>query len=469
MSAIGRELKFPLDINLQDLPTPSENDGERLVNYIRHMGREVPFVKGILALILEDRRVERSERINETRNLIQYKVGDIVMARVAIQSDSSKNKVAKLMYKSKGPYVIVEDSGTGSYECRKYGKPNGATSKFLTEDLYLLPPQIMPCDEVDTTDLRYLNSDFIPTLKHPFHRDFDVEAYNTDWFEEEPTNSAPEILLQSEFQVDEHDDDEKTNETENTANLQQDDELPLISESITERIDIINPDAIEPELPTQFKIPSTDSLSYMLEQSDDKLFFVQYVPSGTIRPRWFLVQTNVDKSEDTANDGTYFCEFLQRHPSDDHKTDSRSRWWPEWRELQWDNSGTQFEYGRRVLLSPRSKPNLKKYGKFSDNINLTRPNTFLLGPFDFNKKDTSTPANSIVSDSKWAELAEICEMKSLLPPSIGVRRKKVDRSIISNLKERLPDVDESERRLHLSSLEVIECFLLKRGGRGRTS
>lgn len=180
------------------------------------MGREVPFVQWILAIMLEDRRVERSERINETRNLIQYKAGDIVMARVAIQSDSYKSKVAKIMYKSKGPYVIVKDNGTGSYECRKHGKPKGATSKFLTEDLYLLPPQIMPCDEVDTTDLRYLNSDFIPTLKHPFHRDFDVEAYNTDWFEEEPMNTAPEILLPSEFQIDKHD-DEDINITQHTA------------------------------------------------------------------------------------------------------------------------------------------------------------------------------------------------------------------------------------------------------------
>ena len=93
----------------------------------------------------------------------------------------------------------------------------------------------------------------------------------------------------------------------------------------------------------------------------------------------------MEKSLDTADDGVYFCEFSQRHPSDEAKTDSRSRWWPEWRELSWDESGSQFDYGRRILLSPRSKPDLSKYGKFSDNINLLDKNTYLWGPFDFSK------------------------------------------------------------------------------------
>ena len=107
---IARELKFPLDIELQDTLIPE---------------RDIPFVRKGLALILEERHIERSEQKNESRNLIKFKEGDIVMARVAVQSDSSKNKVAKLVYKSRGPYVVVRDTGLGSYECRKYGQPEG--------------------------------------------------------------------------------------------------------------------------------------------------------------------------------------------------------------------------------------------------------------------------------------------------------------------------------------------------------
>ena len=42
--AIGRELKFRLDIELQETPTPNEQDSEALVDYIRHLGRDIPFV-----------------------------------------------------------------------------------------------------------------------------------------------------------------------------------------------------------------------------------------------------------------------------------------------------------------------------------------------------------------------------------------------------------------------------------------
>lgn len=131
------------------------------------------------------------------------------------------------------------------------------------------------------------------------------------------------------------------------------------------------------EIPTPHKGPTTsDKLQVMLAVSDDYLFFVQYVPAGTLRPCWFLIQVNMEKNLDTADDGIYFCEFLQRHPSDENKTDDRSRWWPEWRELSWDESCTEFDCGRRILLSPRAKPDLSKYGKFSDKLNLLNPNVY---------------------------------------------------------------------------------------------
>lgn len=191
--SIGRELKFPLDIQLSEEPKIEDDDGENLLRYIRSLGRDIPFARKILAFTLEGRRIQRSERINERRKRIKYRVGDIVMARVAVQSDKSKQKVTKLIYKSTGPYVIAEDINLGSYMCRKYGRPNGALSKFMTEDLYLLPPQIMPCDEVDTPNLRYLNTDFAPNLKHPFSKSFDIEAYNTKWFDDELKGTEKEV------------------------------------------------------------------------------------------------------------------------------------------------------------------------------------------------------------------------------------------------------------------------------------
>ena len=80
----------------------------------------------------------------------------------------------------------------------KYGKPQSSLQKFMSADLYLLPPQILPCEHVDTPTLRYLNTDFAP-LRHPFGKDFNIESYNTSWLEDKPVSRPPDFLLDETF------------------------------------------------------------------------------------------------------------------------------------------------------------------------------------------------------------------------------------------------------------------------------
>ena len=56
------------------------------------------------------------ERVNEKRYLVTYSPGDIVTARVAVQSKKSAERVAKLVYQSKGSFVVVEPVGFSSYQ-----------------------------------------------------------------------------------------------------------------------------------------------------------------------------------------------------------------------------------------------------------------------------------------------------------------------------------------------------------------
>ena len=78
-----------------------------------------------------------------------------------------------------------------------------------------------------------------------------------------------------------------------------------------------------------------------------------------------------------------------------------------------------YDYGSRVLFAPRNMPNVKQFGKFSKKIDLTCPVTYLLGPLSFKPKDHSTPANSIIDETTWIKLSEVCESMSILPPTIG--------------------------------------------------
>ena len=85
--AIGRELRFPIDIYLNDLPEMTRNNGQSVLYYLKFTDSPRHFSSAILKILIEDRRTAHAERINNTRNLIVLQPGDIVMAQSAIQSN----------------------------------------------------------------------------------------------------------------------------------------------------------------------------------------------------------------------------------------------------------------------------------------------------------------------------------------------------------------------------------------------
>ena len=82
--------------------------------------------------------------------LISFEKGDVVIVRTFVHSNKDKGVVAKLVHQTRGPYIIVDKSSEATYHCMKYGKLNGVLEKFRTEDLYLLPPVILPSEPDDT-------------------------------------------------------------------------------------------------------------------------------------------------------------------------------------------------------------------------------------------------------------------------------------------------------------------------------
>ena len=89
--------------------------------------------------------------------------------------------------------MVVEDTGFSAYMVRRYGKPDSALRKFMTEDLYMIPPAILPCKHFDTPDMRYLDSNFFP-IKHPFDNTADIECHTTSWFKDQPPGRVPTFI-----------------------------------------------------------------------------------------------------------------------------------------------------------------------------------------------------------------------------------------------------------------------------------
>ena len=61
--------------------------------------------------------------------------------------------------------------------------------------------------------------------------------------------------------------------------------------------------------------------------------------------------------------------------------------------------------------------------------------------FDFVPKDSSIPAHAIISAPTWIQLNEICEARSILPPTIGQDIGKTAANVILLLRQRLGSSD----------------------------
>ena len=127
---IGCELKFLIEINTGKLPSVIDSFSESIGVYLHYIQNDVEFLRQLLVWLLDDRHTIRRERTNEKQHLVVYKPGDIYMAHIIVYRNKKKSIVGKLVYQTRGPYIILETTSLGVYNCRKYGKPNGATKKL---------------------------------------------------------------------------------------------------------------------------------------------------------------------------------------------------------------------------------------------------------------------------------------------------------------------------------------------------
>jgi hypothetical protein len=120
------------------------------------------------------------------------------MATIQVKSDASVNKVAKLSYQRCGPFEIISHLGNGAYELRSLSRPDSAILKFHSSSISPLPPGLLPCNPINTSDLRYLNQDSTPTT-NPL-RSLDIQLYNDVWFDDKPKSYPPPFDFSTSLQ-----------------------------------------------------------------------------------------------------------------------------------------------------------------------------------------------------------------------------------------------------------------------------
>jgi hypothetical protein len=154
---VGREFRFPIDFeaNKQVSYVESETDVKLFADNLTDVllkSREIYTI-----LISEHRAAHRELRNSQINRPREFKLGDIVFTNVQVQSKKSTGTVQKLAYIKRGPYKIVKDYMSGSYELKPLVGNAKATIKKHGSDLYLSPTILVPFKQSASSDTRFSN------------------------------------------------------------------------------------------------------------------------------------------------------------------------------------------------------------------------------------------------------------------------------------------------------------------------
>ena len=266
--------------------------------------------------------------------MVQYKVNDMVKARITVNNSIEKGVVEKLALEARGPFRVVEDHGNGSYSLQLFDRPNGTLWKFQTQDMYALPPQILPCDDIDLVDFCYLNTYFMP-VKHPFKENFSIKSYNSMWLDNKEVVSKPDLL-----QICGKDIIQKgpTPLTILVLKPAKNHTVVPVSPICTPRSDTVeetetnmHDNAVDLSVATSthtvvvFVPPQPAVMSRAhsdLLESKDLLFCISYCGADTLRPCRYLVQVRLEDGVKPSVD-QYYVDFPRNHPDNNRK---RTTW-----------------------------------------------------------------------------------------------------------------------------------------------
>ena len=165
--AIGWEFPFPIDMALETLPNKALREGQTALD---HCDAVSPFLykqRNLLGILNNERCLRHQELKNEGITWRKFNVGDLVVVCKQVKSRAEAGVVAKIMFKTKGPYQVVTWDGPGSYKlqqlpfCQGLGRP-GWFIKESVARMEKLPSTLVVHKKVDGADTR------LATMRGPF-------------------------------------------------------------------------------------------------------------------------------------------------------------------------------------------------------------------------------------------------------------------------------------------------------------
>eukprot|EP00978_Attheya_sp_CCMP212_P032427 scaffold126525_cov63-Attheya_sp.AAC.1 len=133
---VEREFQFPIDVTSRYHVT-YDLEVETIKSYSEDLCDLLMKCREIYTLLIsEHRAMHREYRNAQINHVRKFNTGDIVFMNVQVQSKRISGTVAKLAYIRRGPYKVVQEFKSGSYELQLLSGKSKAIIKKHVSDLY---------------------------------------------------------------------------------------------------------------------------------------------------------------------------------------------------------------------------------------------------------------------------------------------------------------------------------------------
>jgi hypothetical protein len=412
---VGREFQFPIDFTSRYHVT-YDLEVETIKSYSEDLCELLTKCREIYTLLIsEHRAMHREYRNAQINHVRKFNTGDIVFTNVQVQSKRSSGTVAKLAYIRRGPYKVVKEFKSGSYELQLLSGKSKAIIKKHGSDLYRSPESLIPHKQLKSSDHAF--SEFNkPVVDSPY------ENAGLDKFIPSQPWAAPSALaiiqetpttMESFPTVEEMDADydswpESGNPFTNDASqLRSQDRFQGATGTATS----INIDNLDQVVALQANANSHDAAKRSFSQliadiikSEDKLFFIAYSRPDEQRKEWKLVQLDFERSmqlyPNCLQDGKFIVNFYIQHHNDDKLHITDRRFWLEYHQAEHSKTlslNYHIIQPSEVSAQIASSRNLVPYREW---VQLNPSDILLHGPFNFATKNNRKTRDRI-SQTDW--------------------------------------------------------------------
>jgi hypothetical protein len=376
-----------------------------------------------------------------------------------VQSKRSTGTVRKLSYIKRGPYRIVNDYKSGSYELQPTVGRSRATIKKHGSDLYLSPQSLIPHKPISSSDTNFGNL-HKKTVSQPY-KIIGVEGYEPSqpWAQSAEATQLNLALLE----------DIPTFPTVQEMDNQFDG-WPESGNPFVNR-DIVSPAIAETVHANISALPNSIRTKAMiiadLIRSEDKLFFIAYSQERSqVRKEWKLVKIDFKRSlqqhPQCLQDGRFLAEFYIEHHRDKKLDICNRRYWLEYHKSN-SHKTLSVEYH---ILQPSQYSEAMAASKllvpYREWISIDDPDQAIHGPFDFATLNNRKTRDR-VSEKHWLILGEKSALYDNEAPKISERVMHVD--ITQPIYEQVRGNQEVEdrSRVFMMNMEYNDETLLNYG------